>query len=210
MTPAAPFPDIGEYRDLRARMRADPQWGQSYDWAQSVGRPQSAEEMALELVFVICNSGMKNTVARGIFERVRESLVTRGTVVPDAFAHPGKVAAIEDIWRRREALFAECLATADVDLPAWCEKLPWIGGITKYHAAKNLGADVAKPDRWLERLAVRAGTDVDALCRRLAAASGDRIATVDLVLWWGCAFGHVDVPEGNVRPLLRAVPVAAA
>jgi len=34
---------------------------------------------------------------------------------------------------------------------------PYIGGVTAFHLAKNLGADLAKPDRHLSRLAAAQG-----------------------------------------------------
>lgn len=196
-----PFPTEAEYRELRARMRADGEWADGYAWAQDVRRPVLPDEMARELAFVICNSGMKNTVARRIYERVRAALYA-GSSAGTVFGHKGKAAAIDAIWRDRDRLHAECLALDDAAIVEWCGRLPWIGKVTKYHAAKNLGADVAKPDRWLDRLAERAGESVEALCRRLALASGDRVATVDLVLWWGCAHGQIAIPDGGARPAL--------
>ena len=79
-----------------------------------------------------------------------------------------------------------------------CASLPWIGDITKYHLAKNLGANVAKPDRWLVRLADAEKTTVDQLCRRLAIATGDRVATVDVVLWRACAVGVLVIDGGMI------------
>lgn len=53
----------------------------------------------------------------------------------------------------------------------FCETLPRVGGITKYHLAKNLGVDVAKPDVWLERVAAKSGETVHELCGRLSKQS---------------------------------------
>ncbi len=68
-------------------------------------------------------------------------------------------------------------------------ELPWIGPVTVHHLAKNLGADTAKPDVHLERLARRDRTTTHGLCRRLARQTGYRIATIDTVLWRACADG---------------------
>lgn len=84
------------------------------------------------------------------------------------------------------------LGDAADDKLAFCESLPWIGGITKYHLAKNFGADVAKPDVHLKRLADAAGCTAQALCDRLARETGYRVGTVDVVLWRACAIGLVD------------------
>lgn len=175
-------------------------------WSESVEPPKDADAFASEAIFVICNSGMKNTVARQIYNRVQDALDT-GTPVLDVFKHVGKAAAIETIWRDREALYARLLAivlTNDgVDagdrLLDFCESLPWIGGITKYHLAKNFGADVAKPDVHLKRLAEREGCTAHALCERLAIATAWRIATVDLLLWRACALGVIHSPTGRIE-----------
>jgi hypothetical protein len=64
------------------------------------------------------------------------------------------------------------------------EKFPYIGTVTKFHLAKNLGLDVAKPDRHLVRVANRFGyEDVQKMCRDIFDICGDKIAVADLVLW---------------------------
>lgn len=163
-------------------------------WAESLCPPTDPDEFALETVFVVCNSGMKNTVARGIYERC-EAALRAGTPVSQVFRHPGKAAAIETIWRDRVKLHAGFLAAEDK--LAFCESLPWIGGITKYHLAKNFGADVAKPDVHLQRLADIEGCTAQELCERLAKETGYRVATVDTVLWRACANGVLDSRTGQ-------------
>ena len=59
--------------------------------------------------------------------------------------------------------------------------------ITCWHLAKNYGHDCAKPDRYLTRIAGAEGTHD--LCARLAKETGDRIATVDLVIWRAANLG---------------------
>lgn len=165
-------------------------------WSESLACPENSDRFALEAIFVICNSGMKNTVARGIFDKCTAAL---DACVPvfSVFKHPGKAAAIETIWRDRDELLAGYQAA--VDKLAYCESLPWIGGITKYHLAKNFGADVAKPDVHLQRLADREGCTVQALCERLSSEVGLRVATVDTVLWRACANGVLNSRTGELR-----------
>ncbi|TIN80750.1 hypothetical protein [Mesorhizobium sp.] len=153
-------------------------------WSESIKAPTDPDDFALEAIFVICNSGMKNTVARRIFEKCRDELA-RGGNARHVFGHLGKATAINDIWNGRADLFARYLASDDK--LAFCASLPWIGNITKYHLAKNFGADVAKPDVHLQRLADREGVTAQALCERLATATGYRVATVDVLLWRACA-----------------------
>jgi hypothetical protein len=163
-------------------------------WAQNLTSPE--DNFASEVVYVICNSGMKHTVARDIYLRVMRSL-RAGTAVFDVFKHPGKVAAIETVWRERTGILIGFLEAPD--RLAYCGALPWIGEITKYHLAKNFGVDVAKPDVHLKRLADREGTTAQALCERLAGETGYRIATVDTVLWRACATGVINSRTGEIR-----------
>lgn len=156
------------------------------EWSERVSEPENADEFAQEAIFVICNSGMRFTVAQGIFEKIMPRLWNGGSA-SDVFGHKGKCGAISHIWENRERLFREYME-AD-DKLAFCESLPFIGGITKYHLAKNFGADVAKPDIHLQRLAEWEGTDPQSLCKRLASESGYRASTVDLILWRACAIG---------------------
>lgn len=165
-------------------------------WAESILPPTDADDFALEAIFVICNSGMLNTVASGIYTRVVKQIYAGGPV-RDVFKHEGKVRAIEAIWFDRFDLFALFLAASDK--LAFCGTLPFIGGITKYHLAKNFGADVAKPDVHLQRLADREGVTVQALCERIAKETGYRVATVDTVLWRACANGIINSRTGELH-----------
>lgn len=64
------------------------------------------------------------------------------------------------------------------------QSLPFIGPVTRYHLAKNIGLPFAKPDRHLVRLANSAGyTDVQRFCRDISVYANDSIPVVDIVLW---------------------------
>ena len=165
-------------------------------WSENIQPPASAEDFAQETIFVICNSGMKNTVARGIFDRVMAA-VAKDKSAATAFGHAGKTAAIDTIWADRRRLFDAFLAAQDK--LEFCAGLPFIGAITKYHLAKNFGVDCAKPDVHLQRLADMAGRSVAELCSTLAKESGYRIATIDLILWRACALGIVNSRAGTVN-----------
>jgi hypothetical protein len=183
---------LAVYQQLRAGV-IEAGFGEEVEWAQTVTAPTNPEALWREYAWVVINSGMRNQVAQGIWERVRPA-VENGGSASEVFGHKGKTAAIDEGWRRRAQRFSTFNTLLAVQAPvddvlAWCERLPWIGGITKWHLAKNLGVDCAKPDRWLERVAAAAGEPVPDLCARLAEESGDRIATVDLVVWRACNLG---------------------
>ena len=188
--------ELGTFESVVDALRAAGYADADIEWSENCGPPTSAEAFARETIFVICNSGMKSTVARGIFERVCGA-IARGESVRTAFNHPGKAQAIDEIWARREEYFAGFLSAADP--LEYCASIPWIGAITKYHLAKNFGAQVAKPDVHLQRLAALEGSTPQALCERLAQESGFKIATVDVLLWRACAVGIIDSRTGAIH-----------
>jgi hypothetical protein len=169
---------------------------QDIAWAEACSEPTDAKDFALETIYVICNSGMKNTVARGIYDRIVVLIESGKSVTGNILGKSGKAAAIDKIWAERESLLAAYLAA--VDKIEFCKTIPWIGGITCYHMAKNFGADVAKPDVHLQRLADREGVTPQFLCERLAGETGYRVATVDTVLWRACAVGLIHSPSGVI------------
>lgn len=166
-------------------------------WAMGLKEPSDPDAFAREVIFVVCNSGMKNTVARGIFERCIAALAANQPVI-EVFRHPGKAAAIQAIWRGRVDLLAGYLAATDK--LAFAAALPWIGPITRYHVVKNFGADVAKPDVHLQRLADREGCAVQRLCERLADELQLSVSAVDTVLWRACANGILNSRTGAIVP----------
>ncbi len=169
------------------------------DWQEQCRLDRLTEPKFLrEAAWVILSSGMRERVIHDRFPRIssafldwvgaRQILRRRAECARAAlrvFRHPGKIDAIlavaESIQRRSfEAIHS---ALMDHGIEA-IDALPYIGPVTRFHLAKNLGLDVVKPDRHLVRLALSAGfTDPDRLCRIISSATGDRIGTVDLVFW---------------------------
>lgn len=158
------------------------------EWSENIQPPANAKDFAAEAIYVICNSGFANRIAVPIFERVMFALGD-GKSSKAAFGHPGKTDAIDYIWKHRIKLFKNYNNAEDKI--EYCATLPWIGPITKYHLAKNFGADVAKPDVHIIRLADREGTTAQLLCERLAVETGYRVSTVDIILWRACADGII-------------------
>lgn len=174
---------LARFRLLEAALRARG-LGPRIAWSETILPPLSAELFAEEAIYVICNSGMNNRVASTIYTRCIDAL-REGRAVRDVFGHPGKAAAIERIWLERDALFAAYQAAGDK--AEQLQSLPFIGGVTALHLAKNFGVDTAKPDVHLERLARREDITTEQLCARLAAETGYRVATIDTILWRACA-----------------------
>ena len=132
-------------------------------------------------MYVVINAGLRNQVAEVIFSRVLKNGLT-------AIGHEGKRKAIEEGIKRKTEWFGtlKSLETTK-EVLNFLESLPWIGSITKYHLARNLGIDVAKPDRHLTRLAkIFQCNDVQEMCQKISKETGDRLGTVDLILWRKC------------------------
>jgi hypothetical protein len=161
--------------------------------------------------------------------------INEGRPVVEAFGHRSRAAAIEMVFAERYRLFNELTAVFarreaggnvdDLELLAWARAIPWVGDITAFQLMKNFGVDCPKPDIWLCRLAgipdkpqghvEQRFAACRNLCAPLAEASGDRIATVDTLLWLACNKGILCVsPQaGSVtfQPRkITAIPIMAA
>jgi hypothetical protein len=166
-------------------------FGHEIDWSETVPPVSDSFTFWAEYGWVVMNSGMKNQIARTIWEKVRPHVLAGGSA-HDVFGHKGKAAAIDRVYAYREKLLQEYLQIPESEKVSWLRTLPWIGEITCWHLAKNYGVDCAKPDRHLVRIAGAEGTHE--MCARLAQATGYRIATVDYVLWRAANLGIINDP----------------
>jgi hypothetical protein len=176
---------IDRYLELREEL-VEAGYRDEYVWASTVGPCPDADTFAAEACWVILNAGMKEQVARKLWGWIRPAL-QEGRLESQDFKHDGKREALKYVWDNRRQLFAVwCDAGRLVDD---LEKLPWIGPITKFHLARNLGVDCCKPDRHLVRIA--SPRTPEDLCRDLAEQSGDRVGAVDAVLWRAANLGLI-------------------
>lgn len=179
---------LDRFRRLEAAVRAAG-YGDTIEWAERLAPPADADAFARIAIYVICNAGLRSALAIEIAHRCVAALEA-GSPAASVFGHPGKAMAIDAVWRDRDALWAAYQAADDKLL--FAATLPWVGPVTKYHLVKNLGLDTAKADVHLSRLARRESVTPLALCTRLAAQTGYRIATVDTILWRACESGILD------------------
>ena len=171
--------ELGKFLKLKSTLEHN---GYSEEIAQAnaIKRCDNPDDFFSEFMWVVLSSGMKNQVARLIEGRIFEAWRV-GCATSTAFRHVGKVKAIDYVKENRVEVFTQYLC-AD-DKLEYLKSLPWIGDITKYHLAKNLGTDVVKPDRHLVRIARKYSVSCFELCQRLADLTGLRVAAVDQVLW---------------------------
>ena len=137
------------------------------------------EHFLMEYAFVVISSGMKNQVAQRIFSRFNEKLDH------SVIGHPGKRQAIARAIKEHHEWLAQLRVSTDK--VTYLETLPWIGPITKYHLARNIGLDFVKPDRHLVRVATAFDyPDPYTMCSEISKEVGERIGVVDVVLWRYC------------------------
>jgi hypothetical protein len=169
------------------------------DWQASVDFDRLTEPVFLrEAAWVILCAGMSETVVRRRFSRVSDAFLwwtsARSIVEASpacrrralsAFNHRGKVGAIIELAQRVAALSFDWVRSQVADLGVdYLKRLPFVGPVTSFHLAKNIGLQVAKPDRHLIRIARMFGySSVQAFCGVIAQGVFDPVPVVDIVLW---------------------------
>jgi hypothetical protein len=132
-----------------------------------------------EYVWAVLNAGMREQAARSIFLKYIETMDT------NVIRHDGKRKAIEHVLDNCK-MYYDKLLSSDNKIE-WFVTLPWIGDITKYHIARNLGIDAVKPDRHLVRLAERFGYETPLkMCEAIKGETSERLGVIDVVLWRYC------------------------
>ena len=149
-------------------------------WAEDLKPCIDAQTFCMEYIFVVCNSGMKAQIARGIYEKICKAMRS-GQDISEVFGHKQKVKGIKMMIKDHKDLFLKYL-DAD-DKIEFCGSIYFMGDIIKYHWAKNLGVDCIKPDRHLVRIAKEYNTDPLTMCKALSERIGDSLNTVDTVIW---------------------------
>ena len=176
---------LNRFRRIEAALRRRG-YGPAIEWSENIAAPDNAEDFAQRTIYVIFNSGFRNSIAEPIYQRCIVAL-RNGDSATTVFGHPGKALAIDTIWTTRLELFEHYgQATDPIE---FLERLPWIGPITSQHLGKNLGLMLAKNDVHMQRLARRDQTTTAKLCESLARTSGYRVPTIDTILWRACADG---------------------
>jgi hypothetical protein len=161
--------------------------------------PLTETRFLVEAAWVVLSSGMREAVIRRIFPDVTRAFANfvsaraAATSAVDGgrdqafriFRHAGKIEAIVAIVLHVDHFgFDYVQRHLRLDGLIYLQTLPYIGPVTAFHLAKNLGHDVAKPDRHLVRIAHACGYDnPHALCSDLRAYIGEPVPVIDIVLW---------------------------
>lgn len=168
-----------KYLDLKQAV-IDHGYENEIQCAENIKKCEDSASFCQQYIWVICNSGMKNQIAEMIYKRILQAIIDH-VDISEVFGHKGKVKAIKAmILSHKDVFWAYQYSEDKLE---FCGKLSWIGKITKYHLAKNLGENYIKPDRHLARIAKNHNTDPFTLCQKLSEIIGDNLHTVDVVLW---------------------------
>jgi len=177
-----------QYIDLKFAI-IDAGYEHEITWIENIQPCMSSDDFFGEAVWVILNSGMKEQIARQIWNRIQKAW---GDSKPtsSAFRHEGKVKAIDFIRKNKQDIFDQYFGCAEPLI--FLESLPFIGSITKYHLAKNLGIDCVKPDRHLVRIAKEYNfKDCFEMCNLISSITGDKVSLIDMVLWRAANLGMI-------------------
>ncbi len=133
-----------------------------------------------QYVWVVLVSGFKASIVQKIYEKW-----SKNPKKFSAIRHPLKKKAIKKTSENYRRLFNELKTKkTNSERLEYLVTLPHIGNITKYHLAKNLGIDVAKPDVHLERIMKKFGfDDVQEMCNVIKKKTRHKISVIDIVLW---------------------------
>ncbi len=158
----------------------------------------SESDLLREAAWVILCSGFRESVVRKRFDYISLCFcdwISAAEIVRNesncvataygAFKNARKLGAIIDLAKRLVEEGVDRINKKAGRSPVMCfSELPYIGPVTAYHLAKNLGFDVAKNDRHLRRLSAALGVSgAQDLCEAIALRTGERVAVVDSVLW---------------------------
>lgn len=158
-------------------------YGGEIDWQRNLQECDNYVTFIDEAIWVILNSGMKEQIARQISNRIKAALI-EGRDISEVFGHKGKVAAIKLLLHKGHELFAEyCKSENKIE---YLKTIPFIGNITCYHLAKNLGHDCVKPDRHLVRVANKYNLTPDELCETISKETGEKKCVIDIIIWRAC------------------------
>ncbi len=169
------------------------------DWQESRSIKLLTEsEFLRQSAWVVLSSGFRTAVVARLFPAVEAAFLGWRSAAEITKHSDDCKAKAYRVFRNDKKLSAICAISERVastgfesvkqHIQSSCQSflvsLPYIGPVTSLHLMKNIGLNVAKPDRHLLRIARLAGYDSpQELCARISDFVGDGVAEVDYVLW---------------------------
>jgi len=160
--------------------------------------PFSERDLLRESAWVILCSGFREATVRKVFDYISlcfcdwessvEIACNRSACVATASARFRNAKKIDAIARVADLVtelgFDQFRRGIQSDPIKQLQRLPFIGPVTSWHLAKNLGLDVAKNDRHLSRMAEGLGyADAHELCGEVSEVTGELVSVIDIVFW---------------------------
>ena len=184
-------------------------------YLENIGkRKLGPSELVCEYALLVITGGMHAPITDISWNEKVMRVLKSGASFHALLRHKGKAEVIKQCWEERKALFQMFKEVRHDAAKAinFCHSLPWIGNATKYILAQNLGIDCAKPNIGFIRLGSIYVELPENICIQLANQSGDRIATVALVLSQAINIGVIgkyifDAPAVPSFPILSEVAV---
>ena len=186
------------YLDIKAQL-IGAGYAAEIDWQSDLEFERVTESDFLrETAWVILSSGFREAVVRQCFDEIShaflgwcnaEQIYEKRDVCKkqaiEIFHNQRKINAIGEVVGK-VATDGITRVKEEIRLRGveYLQELSYIGPVTAFHLAKNLGLNVVKPDRHLVRMARCTGYDspVD-MCEAVAECVGDPLGVVDVVLW---------------------------
>lgn len=169
------------------------------NWLKGTSGSKLTESNFLrEYAWVVLNSGFREAIVRKHFAYISLAFCDWSSAREISKNADGCIAAARAVFSHRLKLsaivqtamllddwsFERFAVQLRIEGVVFLERLPFIGSITSWHLAKNIGLNVAKPDRHMIRLASKFGySDVQIMCTDIANVTGDEMSVADLILW---------------------------
>jgi hypothetical protein len=169
------------------------------EWQYGVSISRINEKTFLEeYAWVVLNAGMSERIIRKIFPNICSSFFHWSSVKKIVnncnlcknnalryFNNNKKIDAIikttKIIYEKNFKIFMNEIQDNNID---YLRQLPYIGPVTSFHLAKNIGFSVSKPDRHLVRIAENlCFNTVDDMCKTIYFLTDEPVNVVDIVLW---------------------------
>ncbi len=174
-------------------------YSKEIEWQNTVNFEDTTEQSFMtELAWVVLCSGMKVKVVDGLFPKIQAAFLDFNSASSIVLHGDDCISEASKYFNNKPKLSAIVKVASIINDYGWdkikqqirenpikaLRQFPYVGPIIVYHLSKNIGLQVAKPDRHLVRIAdVMGYNDVQKFCSDIAKLSGDKVPVVDIVFW---------------------------
>ncbi|MCD0462367.1 hypothetical protein [Roseiconus lacunae] len=196
--PLAPHELAERYIDAKNAV-VEKGFAHEIDWYAALDlRAMTETDFLREAAWVILNAGMRESVVRSRFQKITDAFLgwrDAASIVETQsrceengrlhFNHDRKIKAIVAVAKRvLETEFEVVKRCVVEEGPTYLITFDFIGPVTSLHLAKNLGANVVKPDRHLVRIAAQTHySSAKKMCEAISFITGEKLAVIDTALW---------------------------